>query len=131
MRQNWDGKCLDWHTSNNNLYWGSCHTGSNQKFYFEFSGSYGKVKSPWDTSKCMDYNFNSGTLYMGGCHSGSNQLFYFEGTSAGSTPVSSGTAKHLKTPYDTSKCGDYHTSNNDFYMGGCHVGGNQYFYMSY
>ena len=31
LRNRHDDHCLDWHTGNNNLYWGGCHDGANQK----------------------------------------------------------------------------------------------------
>ena len=57
--------------------------------------------------------------------------FYFSGTAHNhiSWPTSSGAAKRMKSLDGNSQCVDWNTGNGNLYMGGCHGGNNQKFYL--
>jgi len=59
---------------------------------------------------------------MGGSHDRANQKFFIE-------PLDGGTYFKMRIKSDPSKCLDYDPGNSKLYMGGCHGGNNQKFYL--
>ena len=66
-----DNKCLDAHTSTDNVYMHECHDGANQKWYFDEDT--GAIRSEYDT-RCLD-KASTDNLYMHDCHGNGNQQF--------------------------------------------------------
>jgi hypothetical protein len=77
IRTQYDSRCADWHTGNNDMYMGGCHNGNNQKFYFESWPPPARIKSLHGDA-CLDWHTGNNNLYWGGCHNGWNQKFFFE-----------------------------------------------------
>mmetsp|Transcript_55846 Transcript_55846/g.167377 ORF Transcript_55846/g.167377 Transcript_55846/m.167377 type:complete len:111 (-) Transcript_55846:171-503(-) len=71
IRNQVNGRCLDYNYSNGNLYVHNCHGGSNQKWTWDGN----RFKSLHD-GKCIDMNLNwSKNLILYSCHDGLNQKF--------------------------------------------------------
>jgi len=68
-------RCWDHHMGNNNLFFGGCHNGNNQKWYF---ASRNTMRNRWRHGHaCIDWHTGNHNLYMHRCHSGTNQQFWF------------------------------------------------------
>jgi len=75
MKTHQDNRCMDWNRGNNNVEMHGCHSGNNQKWYFDDKQ---RLKSR-DGNKCVDYSLDgSNNVYMYDCHDGDNQAWYLE-----------------------------------------------------
>ena len=149
MRERSSSYCLDWHTGNNNLYWGGCHDGWNQKFFWENTA---QTAQGW-ADYCNAYPDLKNAFCGGGtcttanwwaCRTHCYQYGYYEarpvghtvgvscgGQYAGPKPESLGTAMRMLSPYRGGEayCADIHYGNGGtWYMYPCHDGSNQKFY---
>lgn len=104
-----DHKCLDmdWQ-GDQDIYMHDCHSGNNQKWYFEGKS----LKTVATDTLCADEPAD-GSLYAHTCHGNDNQQFYM-------------VEHEIKNEkWGNAKCVDY--GNDDIYMHNCHGNANQRF----
>ena len=70
-----NGKCLDYHMENANVYMHQCHGRANQKWYVD-EGS-GALRSEWN-DKCMERKADGNVEVVDNCHGGMSQKFDFD-----------------------------------------------------
>ena len=128
LRNRHDDNCLDWHTGNNNLYWGGCHDGANQKVHRVFAlhvhtsrtlshASLPPPPSPFHHLHAR-YCF---TLYLDRL-----SQFMFEGTKPNVVPKAedANSAARIQSPWDgRDECFD--EGSGTISMHTCHDGGNR------